>query len=189
MLDKYRHGDTKYYVIFMALFGKPKGSLEEVTETAVEKGGILATLYFDAHGNTPDEVEGLLVNMGQKLAQEEGVIYAVSEIERALEMEDKLFSTASKVKVLVDSFKSLTKICGLYGPMGVEILKPDEIRLSPGEAHEVLFMIAEMSHEFTTTMMMKLMKPEERAALGEKLKHRAEMGKKLMEEIEKENKK
>jgi len=174
-------------VVFMGLFGK-KDPVGRVEEEAFEKGGVLAVLYFDAHGNTPEEVEGLLVDLGQKLAQEEGLIYAVSEIDRALEMGDKLFSSASKVRVLASSFQSLVKICGLYGPMGIEVLKPNELKLELNDAQNVLFTISEMSHGFTTSMMMKLMKPEERAALGEKLKRRAEMGKKLMDEMEKDKK-
>jgi len=172
-------------VIFMGLFGKPKGSVEEVTETAIEKGGVLAVLYFDVHGNTKEEVEELLVDMSQRLTQEKGVIYALSEIERALEAEDKLFSSASKVRIMADSFASLVRLCGLYGPMGVEVLKPSEIKLEIGEAHNVLFTVAEMSHEFTTSMMMKLMNPEEREVFAKKMKKRAAMGKKLMDESEK----
>jgi hypothetical protein len=169
----------------MGLFGKSKDSVDEVTDAALEKGGVLAMLYFDAHGNTIEEVEGSLVNMGQKIAQEKGVIYALSEIDRAMEAEDKFFSSGAKVRILTDSFNSLVRLCGMYGPMGVEVLKPNEIRIGPGEAHEILFTISEMSHEFTTTMMMKLMKPEERAAFGEKMKRRAEMGKKFIDDNEK----
>ena len=165
---------------------KDKGSVEEVTNTAIEKGGVLAILYFDAHGNTPEEVEGLLVNLGQTVAQEKGVIYALSEIDRALQMEDKYFSSGAKVRILADSFKSLVGLCGRYGPMGIEVLKPNEIVLKTGDVHEILFHISEMSHDYTTNMMMKLMKPEERVAFSEKMRHRAEMGKKLMDETEKE---
>ncbi|MEM2974713.1 MAG: hypothetical protein QW112_03790 [Candidatus Micrarchaeia archaeon] len=173
----------------MGFLSKPKDSVEEVTDATLEKGGVLALLYFDAHGNTQDEVEGLLVNIGESIAKEPGVVYAVSEIYRALEMSDKLFSSGAKVKILTDSFASLARICGRYGPMGVEVLKPDEIRLRPDQAHDILFTISEMSHEFTTSMIMKLLKPEERAALGEKLRRRAEMGKRLMEESQKGEKK
>jgi len=169
----------------MALFGKPKGSVEEVTDAAIEKGGVLAILYFDVHGNTKEEVEELLVDMGQRIAQEKGVIYALSEIERALEAGDKLFSSASKVRILADSFASLVKLCGLYGPMGVEVLKPNEIKLEVSEAHDILFIVSEMSHEFTTSMMMKLMNSDERNVFAEKMKKRAAMGKKLMDESEK----
>jgi hypothetical protein len=169
----------------MALFGKPKGSVEQVTETAIEKGGVLAILYFDVHGNTKEEVEGLLVDMSQRLTREKGVVYALSEIERALEAGDNIFSSGSKVRILADSFVSLVRLCGLYGPMGVEVLKPNEIKLEVREAHDVLFTVSEMSHEFTTSMMMKLMKPEEREVFAKKMKKRAEMGKKLMDESEK----
>jgi len=169
----------------MGLFGKSKDSVDEVTDATLEKGGVLAILYFDAHGNTPEEVEGSLVNMGQKISQEKGVVYALSEIDRAMEAEDKFFSSGAKVRILTDSFNSLVRLCGMYGPMGVEVLKPNEIKIGPGEAHEILFTISEMSHEFTTTMMMKLMKPEERAAFGEKMKRRAEMGKKFIDDNEK----
>ena len=160
--------------------------VEEITRETIEKGGVLATLYFDAHAKSKEKVEGMLVELGNKLASEKGVVYAVSKVEKALEHEDGLFSAAASVRILTKSFPALARICVLYGPMGVEIEKPNEIRLSLHDAQELLFETAQMSYEFTTTMLYKLLSPEERKKLAEKLKRRAELGKQLLKKGEEE---
>jgi len=154
--------------------------VDNVTETAIEKGGILAQLYFDVHGPDKDTVEGILVDLANKLSKEQGVIFAVGNIQRALEAEDKRWSAAAEVKVLTKSFHHLARLCTLYSPMGIEILKPHEIRLPLSDAQQLLFDSAQFSFDFTTEMLYKLMTPAERKELEAKLKKRAELGKEFL---------
>ncbi len=156
-------------------------SVDTVTQNTIDKGGILAQLYFDVHGPDKDTVEGTLVDLSQKLSKEHGVVYAIGNIQRAIELEDKKWSAAAEVKMLTKDFHSIAKICTLYGPMAIEIIKPTEIRLSLPDAQQLLFDSAQISFEFTTEMLYKLMTPEERKELAAKIKKRAELGKQLLD--------
>jgi hypothetical protein len=162
-------------------------SVDMVTQDALEKGGILTQIYFDMHGPDKDAVEGMLVELTHKLTTEEGVIYAIGDIQRAMEMEDKKWSAAAEVKILTKNFHSIARICTLYGPMAIEILKPHDIKLSLPDAQQLLFNSAQFSFDFTTTMLYKLMTPEERKELAAKIKKRAELGKELLKGKEKKD--
>lgn len=159
-------------------------SVEEVTRNALEKGGVLAMVYFDVHGNDKEEVEGILVETSRRLTAERDVVYAVGEIERAIEMDDGTYSAAASVRILTTSFPALVRICALYSPIGVEILKPNEIKLSLATAHEVLNQVADASYAFMTTMLKKVLKPDEMAKLEKIMKRRAELGKELISQSE-----
>ena len=162
---------------------KKKESVEAVTRSTIEKGGVLANLYFDVYVDDKEKAEGMLVDISNRIAGETGVVYAVGTIERAIETPDKKYSAAAEIKILTDSFRTLIKVCMLYGPMAIEIEKPDELHLSISDAQDILFDTAQMSHEFTTTMLYRMLKPEERIELKKKIDQRAELGKELLKKI------
>lgn len=165
-----------------------KEPVEALTQSTLEKGGVLARLYFDVYGNDKDAVEGMLVDLSNRLTGANGVVYAVGSIERALETEDKKWTAAAEVKVLTKSLTVLVKICATYGPMAIEVLKPTEIKLSMHDTQTLLMETAQMSHEFTTTLLFRTLSPEDRKDLAAKLKRRAEIGKGLIEKAREEKK-
>jgi hypothetical protein len=153
--------------------------IEVLTQTTIEKGGILAMLYFDMHGRDKDKLEQLLVDLANRLNGEKGVIYSVGEIDRAIEMGDQ-FSAAAKITILTTNFSVLSRVCDSYGPMGIEILKPNEIHLSIPDAQQVLFDHVKMMSDLLREMIEKNMTPEERKKLGRLMEARAELGKDLI---------
>lgn len=155
-------------------------SVEEITEEAIREGGILALLYFDLHANSKEAVKQLLVAALAKLSQEPGVIYAVGEIDEPIESGD-LFSSSAEVKILTKDYVSLQTICAQYAPIGIEILKPSEIRLTLGEAQDALLKIGEAAHEYTRLILEKIMGPEDKKRYQQTLAQRAELGKRLLE--------
>lgn len=167
---------------------KPK-SVEAVTQTTIERGGALALLYFDVYTKDKESAEGMLIDISNKITSEPGVVYAVGSIHRAMEMPENNYSAAAEVKVLVSTFADLVKLCMAYGPMSLEIIKPTEIKLSMHDAQQLLMNTAQMSHEYTTTILLRSLKPEERVDLAKKLKARAEHGKQLLAEAKKEGEK
>jgi len=153
--------------------------IEVLTQATIEKGGILAMIYFDMHGPDKEKLEQLLVDLANRLNDEKGVVYSVGEIDRAIEMGDQ-FSAAAKITVLTSNFAVLSRICDNYGPMGIEILKPDEIHLSIPDAQQVLFDHIKMMSDLLREMIEKTMTPEERKKLGKLMEARAELGKDLI---------
>jgi hypothetical protein len=163
-------------------------SPEEVTRETIEKGGVLAQLYFDVHGKDKEKIEHLLVDLANRIMAEQGVVYAVGEIERAIEMGDNNYSAAIRLKVLTKSLRDLLRICMIYAPMAIEVLEPPEIKLKIPEMHEVLMDASQMSYEFTTTMLYRVLSEEEKKDLQKKIEARSEMGKEILKKfIKKEN--
>ncbi len=153
---------------------------EEVTRETIERGGVLGLLYFDTHGRDREKVENLLVDLANRIMSEQGVVYAVGEIERAIEMEDKTYSAAIKLKVLTKSFRDILRICMIYAPMAIEVLEPVEMRLKLNDIHEILMDVSQLSYEFTTVMLYKVLSEEEKRDLQRKIEARSEMGKEIL---------
>ena len=155
-------------------------NIEQLTNKTIEEGGVLSLLYFDVIGKDKEKVEQLLVDLVTRLNSEKGVLYCVGDIQRAMELESKDFSAAAKVTILTKNFAVLSKICDNFGPIGLEILKPSEIRMTVADAQSVI-----LDHVFQTSSLLreiveKTMTPEERSKLGKILQARAERGKEVM---------
>jgi hypothetical protein len=157
-----------------------KKSVGEITDEAIADGGYLALLYFDLHAQSADEVKNIMVGFISKLTKEKGVIYAVGEIDSPME-KDNIFSTWAEVKMLAADFATLVRLAGQYAPIGVEILRPDSVRLTLGEAQSALLDVSQVSHSFTRMIMERVLSKEEVEDYKKKMQSRAELGRRLLE--------
>ena len=157
-----------------------KKSVDEITDEAVHDGGYLAMVYFDLHAATADEVKNIMVGFISKLVKEPGVIYAVGEVDKPVE-KDGMFSTWAQVKMLAKDFTTLVKIATQYSPIGIEILRPDHVRLSLGEAQGALLDISQTSLNFSRMIMERMLSKEEAEEYKKKMQQRAELGRMLLE--------
>jgi len=155
-------------------------SVDEITEDAINEGGYLAMVYFDLHATTQEAVQNLMVGFIGKLTKEPGVIYAVGEIDKPLEKEG-MFSTWAEVKLLSQDFPTLVRIASQYSPIGIEILRPDEVKMTLGEAQGALLDISQTSQNFTRLIMERMLSEDEKKEYGKKMLQRTELGKKLFE--------
>lgn len=155
-------------------------SMDETTDEAIRDGAYLVVLYFDLHSSSPDAVKALMTGFISKLSKEPGVIYALGEIDQPLEKEG-IFSTWAEVKLLAKDFASLVKLTSQYSPIGVEILRPEEVRLSIGEVQSVLLDISQTSQHFTKLIMERMLSKEEKEEYMKKMQQRIELSKKLFE--------
>ncbi len=158
---------------------KPK-SVDEITSEAIKEGGYLVKLYFDLHGKSQEDIKNIMVGFIGKLTKEKGVIYAVGEIDSPID-KDGVFSTWAEVKLLSQDFPVLVKIASEYSPIGVEILRPSEVKLSLGEAQGALLDISQTSQNFTRHIMEKVLSKDEAEQFKKKMEHRSELGRKLLE--------
>lgn len=155
-------------------------SVEEVTDETINKGGILATMYFDIHGNSPEIIQNSMVDMIGRLSHEFGIVYATGAVEPPLENEG-MYSTCAEVRVLARDLNSIINICFRYGPIGIDVLRPEEFRLSLPQLHEILLNISQTSHEYTKFMYDKVMTPEDKLNFNKQLANRAELAKRIIE--------
>jgi hypothetical protein len=153
--------------------------VEKVTKETVRNGGVLAMLYFDIHTKTRELAQEIGAGFVKQLLQQQGVVYAVGEIEEPLESEG-MFSTMVQVKLLARKFSHLASLCMTFSPFTVEILQPDEIRLQLNEAHELLGTIGTATAEYKKFIVERMRTPADVENYKKMLQMRAEMGKRIL---------
>lgn len=173
--------------------GKVKSLLVDfIARLAAEKGAIYCVGTILPPLERPAEqsaVEGVAAGAAEGVAEGgEGAVAKVVEGEQGGEDVEaaypaggaKVFTTSAEVEVLADSFSRLLNFCLRYGPVGVEIVEPSEVRLRLDEAQSLLLDASQSVQDFSATMLKRVMKPEDFAALRKRLEERSEAGKKLL---------
>ncbi len=157
-------------------------TLEDLTNETVREGGVFAVLYFDMHSPEAEKLKQIATEFVGRITNEPGVLYAQGEVQEPVKSEDGIYSTNAEVHVLAQSLTSLLGISMRYGPIGVEILRPNNhLKLSLGEAHDILLLAAQSSFEFSRFIMNKVATPEDKDRFNKDAERRAEMGKRLLE--------
>ncbi len=155
--------------------------IEKLTKKTIADGGVLALLYFDLHGKTKEAVQQIGTGFVNHLLQRPGVVFALGEIDEPVSGgEGKNWSSNIQIKILTKSFSELVSICIDNSPFTMEILRPDELRITLSEAHEVLSTISATAAQYKRYIISKVATPQQLAVYEEALKKRAEMGKKLL---------
>ncbi|RLG19307.1 hypothetical protein DRN67_03010 [Candidatus Micrarchaeota archaeon] len=159
-----------------------KKTLEQLTKETVEQGGVFAVLYFDMHAKEEENLKNIATDFVGRITKEPGVLYAQGEIEAPTKGSDEVYSTNAQVYVLTQTLTHLAGICMRFGPIGVELLKPeDRLTLSLGEVHDLLLLISQNSFEFSRFVMSRVAKKEDWENFIKAAEKRAEMGKRLRE--------
>ena len=162
-----------------------KKTPEEIIEETINEGGIMAEIYFDLHGSSPDIVKNIMADMIAKLTQEPGVVYAYGEIEDAMQHEENLYSTYAQGRVLAKDLESLLNICMKYAPMGVEIVKPHKMTVDAGTLQRLFLNAASFSYNFTEMYLKKALSDADKIEYAKKMKMREELGKKILDKTKK----
>ena len=161
-------------------------TLEELTNETVKEGGVFAVLYFDMHSKDKEQLKGVATDFVGRITREPGILYAQGEIEEPVKDAEGVYSTNAEVYVLAQTFTALLGLSIRYGPIGVEILRPDDrLKLTLGEAHDILLLVAQNSYEVSRFVMSRVAKPEDWEQFKKDSERRAEMGRKLLERKEK----
>jgi len=121
--------------------------VQKTTKETIEKGGILALLYFDIHAKTKETVQEIGTGFVEELLKKDGVVYALGEIDEPI-LDKDIYSTSVEIKILVRTFSQLIALCAVNSPFAVEILKPDKISLEVGEAQEILTSVAATTADY-----------------------------------------
>ncbi|VVC72269.1 Uncharacterised protein [uncultured archaeon] len=162
-----------------------KQAMEDLIHDAVTKGAILAVMYFDVSSNDKAAVQPSLTELVAKISKEPGLISAVGEISEPIEVEE-MWTSGAEVTILVKSFTVLANISIRYGPIGIEVMKPDKINLSLGEAQGMLLNISQVGQDFAQYIITQGMNEFEKDTFRKQQSARIAAGKKLIEESGKE---
>ncbi len=154
--------------------------IEKLTKDTINKGGMLAMLYFDLHSKDRDKLQGLATGFVDSILKQEGVVTAYGEIEEPLEQE-AVFSTSIEVKILTKDFLSLINVCSIFNPITVEILRPNEVKISLDKAHELLMSMATNWFNIKRYITEKVSTKEDIEHIKKYLENREAIGKQLLE--------
>jgi len=155
--------------------------LDELFDKAAKRGAVLSTLHFDSHGKDAGAVKNSLIDFIARLSKEKGVLYCRGEVEAAIESGD-LYSSCAEVRLLTDNYANLVNVSLKYGPIAVEILKPDKIVLTLDEAQNVIVDASNISQDYAKYIYEKTLTGEDLRLFHEKIAARAELGRKILEE-------
>jgi len=158
-----------------------KKKVDELMEQATQMGAILATMYFDAHGKEPQLVREALIAFVSKINNEKGIILSQGAVEEPIQSGD-LWSSSAEVQILAQSYPALINIASKYGPIGVEILKPNKISLELNQAQDIVLSVSQLSQDFANYVLQKTMKPEEWEEMNRRLRQRASMGRNMLKQ-------
>lgn len=167
-----------------------KSEVEEVTSKALAKGGVLAKLYFDMESEKAEDLQPLMADLiNNRLLKSPGVVYCYGMIEEPIKLE-KNYSTSATLTVLFQDLWSLLNVSFAFTPAGIEILKPEkEYVLRANELQTISLNVAQISLEYSDYILKKVLSREDYEKITQDMRNREELGKRLMEKKEGEEKK
>lgn len=159
-----------------------KREVEEVTHNTLEKGGLLAQIYFDMESEKQEELQPLMVDLiNNRLLKMPGVVYCFGGIDEPIKLKDT-YSTSATLTVLFAGIWPLINVMFTFTPAGVEILKPTkDYVLKPSDLQSLLLNVAQISLDYSNYILSRVMKKEDYDKITEQMKLREELGKKLLE--------
>jgi len=161
--------------------GKDERRLDELFDQACRQGAVLAVFHFDAHSRDAESVKSTLVDFVGRMSKESGLVYCKGEIDSRVLEKDGLFSTTAEVTVLGESLRTLLDLSLKYGPVAIEILKPNEVRLTMEEVQNLLVDASLIAQEYASYILQHALKGQELEDYKKRLERRAELGKELLE--------
>ncbi len=156
--------------------------VDKVTEETINNGGVLFLMYFDAHGPSEESVKNRLTQLFAKIAKEQGVVYAVGTIEKPINEEQDgkiVHSTSGEIKVLVKDLMALARLTLAYGPVYVEVLKPEKRVVGFEELQDVMNEVAQTTYSLSQYIVQNSLKGDALKSFTRNIKYRERLGEKL----------
>ncbi|MFC2162636.1 hypothetical protein ACFLRF_03065 [Candidatus Altiarchaeota archaeon] len=136
----------------------------------VAEGGILARLYLEVQGNDKDAAKNALDGtvFGKMNAEPMAKLLEVSLYDIQKSEDNQFFSGVAEVKLIADDFRGFVNIAMRYGPTGIEIIKPETVKLDSDDMHALAGDVSSMMQLFSNQIISMLNDPE-RAALYQQM--------------------
>lgn len=167
-----------------------KSEIDEVTQKALEQGGILAKLYFDMQGKAAEDLQPLMADLiNNRLLKTPGVIYCFGAIDEPIKMGNE-FSTSATITTLFRDLAAMVNVAFLFTPAGVEVLKPErQYILRQGDLQALALNVAQISIEYSNYILSRVLSKEDFEKVKEELGRRQDLGKKILESKKQQPKK
>ncbi len=145
---------------------RPEGILvikgdEKKADRAMEEGGIETNLFIESHGNDRETVaDALKSTLLKDLRAEEGVTVRKISFHPVVEKE-KIYSGFVECNLVSRDPQVVLYLSLRYGPSAVEVVKPDEIKITNSELQNMAA-DASAAVQALTGRILEMMTPEER---------------------------
>ena len=161
---------------------KSKSEMDQITEQAISRRGVLAKIYFDMHADEKEKLQPLLMDLiNERLLKSSGVIYCYGSIDEPLQTSPTNYSTSAIVTMLFKDLDSIVNVVFNFAPVAVDILKPEgEYRMTMQELQAMLISISQISVNYSEYILNRVLTKEDLDKVMEDMKNREEIGKRLM---------
>ena len=121
-------------------------------EEWLDKGGVQARLFIEAQGKDAELVKNSLQQLIEQLKKEPDLLVYKAETDEVIQdRQTKNFTSLIEAELVAKDLRRLTQIVMRYGPSAVEILAPESIKISMGEAQDLLMdtseVVSTLTHE------------------------------------------
>lgn len=156
--------------------------LKEVTDKAIQKGGMLVKLYFDMQSEKSEELQPLMADLiNNRLLKAPGVIYCTGSIDEPMKLKD-VYTTNAVVDVLFKDLGALINVVFNFAPIGLDILRPEkDFSIKISELNSIMVSLSQISAEYSKYILTRVLTPEDLEKVKKEMENRHEMGKKLMQ--------
>lgn len=158
-------------------------------EEKLEKGYMHCRVIINMVGKPREHVEKILEKSLEKLNEEKGV-EVIEQKSYPGKEQDNFFSAFSDVELLLKDFATLNRICFIYMPSSLELIRPENFRLASTElgnfVNDLLSMMHEIDLQFkSTSSANEVLERNLRNLLKNSLLNSLDSGKKPVEELSK----
>lgn len=129
---------------------------KEIIEKKMKEGWIKTWMMIEVMAISPDAAKKALEAHVEKMENEKGTFLynkkygEVEKVEKPLPNVPEGYSYVVEFEYLVSDYDRLMTIVMNYGPSSVEILEPDEIKMTLDQAQGALNSVSAMMHKFAS---------------------------------------
>lgn len=160
--------------------------MDQLTDEAINKKGLLAKLYFDMHSEKAEDLQPIMTDLiKERLLKAPGVLYCFGSIEEPLKGKDGEYSTSAEVTMLFNDIGSMIHVVFNFAPVGLEIMRPQGQMVIPiSDLQTVMLSLADISVSYSDYILNRVLTPEEREKLKKDMQSRSEVGRRMLEKKE-----
>ncbi len=131
-----------------------KNELPEKIQKKIKEGWIRSWMMIEVLAITEKAAKDAMEKHIKKMKMEKKTIvygrknHSIEKIKNPRPDIPEAYSYVVELEVITETFEQLVVIAMTYGPSAVEILEPQKIEISIGEAQSIINSVAEMIHKF-----------------------------------------
>lgn len=128
--------------------------IDEQVKKRLKEGWIRCMMFMEVMAVSKKATESALAKHMEKLRKEKGVLVHKEDMKGAKKIEKpfpnipEAYSQITEFEILTENYDKLVYVVLNYGPSGIEILEPNNIKMDLGEAQGILNALAALVHRF-----------------------------------------